>query len=130
MGQIVNINSIQHQYQRYNTVGDWQYNKDEFRRDVLTINVSSTGDHNYDMLIAIHELIEAVLCKANGITEELVDLFDKTNEDHTEPGLIPSCPYYREHMVASIIERMIADELGIEWNEYGEILENVWKSRS
>jgi len=118
----ITIETIPHKEQRYETVGDWQ-----FLGDDLTIRVSGM-DHvamkseqsYYEFLIGIHELIEAVLCKAYGITQEQVDYFDMSHPDAEEPGALIDAPYYRQHLLASVIEHILADELGIDWNEYEE----------
>ena len=35
-----------------------------------------------------------------------------------EPGNNPKAPYHQEHMFASKVERMLANELGVRWNAY------------
>jgi hypothetical protein len=35
-----------------------------------------------------------------------------------EPGNNPKAPYHQEHMFASKVERMLANELGINWTAY------------
>jgi hypothetical protein len=84
-----------------------------------------------ESLIAVHELIETLLCMSKGITQESVDAFDLAFErdrpkgDVSEPGDDPMAPYYNEHQFASIIERLLARELGMDWNDYCERLENL-----
>jgi hypothetical protein len=118
------IETIPHDQQRYDTVGDWQFIGDD-----LIIKVSrfypNISFSNYEFLIGIHELIEAILCKAYGIKEEEVDYFDMSHEDHPDPGSLKDAPYYRQHLIATIIEKMLASELGINWDDYEEAIESL-----
>lgn len=118
----VSIKVIPHNEQRYDTAGDWWFTKD----GDLEIRVSSFGPQEWrkEMLIAHHEYTEALLCKSNGIAEYRVTHFDQLYEanrppdDESEPGDSPLAPYYEEHQVATGFERILAKELGVDWNEY------------
>ena len=72
----------------------------------------------------MHEAIEAYLCKQAGISQVAVDRFDQAYErrrkagNDSEPGDDPKAPYHKEHMFASKVERMLANELGVRWNAY------------
>lgn len=115
----IRIKFIPHSRQVYPTVGDWRYKK-----GVLCIYVSLMSDWRYEVLVAIHELIEVLLCKDRGVTVSEVDAFDKAfekerkpgNED--EPGDHPSAPYKNEHFFATSIERLMAAELKVDWSKY------------
>ena len=67
----VKIVTIPHEEQRYPTVGDWVVNGDN-----LYISVSKMSDPRYELLVAVHELVEVLLCKERGISQVLVDKFD------------------------------------------------------
>lgn len=118
------IETIPHDQQRYDTVGDWKFIGDD-----LIIKVSrfypNTLFSDFEFLIGIHELIEAILCKAHGIKEEEVDYFDMSHEDHPDPGSLIDAPYYRQHLIATIIERILASELGINWDDYEKAIDNL-----
>lgn len=124
---IVNISTVRHQDQRYNTVGDWQ--EIESRWPSFRIAVSELQDWRYEALIAIHELVEAVLCRHAGIGDEAVTMFDRAFEatraegDVNEPGDDPEAPYRRQHRIATAIEMLLAAELGVEWSEYRQRIE-------
>lgn len=113
------IEFIPHNKQRYETVGDWYYRNRE-----LHIRVSMMSDWRYEILVAIHELAEVMLCKHRGIPAAAVDAFDMAfekarkpgNED--EPGDDPKAPYRKEHFFATNIERALALELGVDWATY------------
>lgn len=86
------------------------------------------------MAVAVHELIEAILCRHRGIKEKDVTKFDLMFEEeikagkqhkHPEPGFDPRAPYRHEHAFATVIERTLIKELGIFWEEYDEIIDNL-----
>jgi hypothetical protein len=117
------IDTIPHRDQRYPTAGDWQFTKGDFGRgeDMLVIRVSDLGHFNMNFLLAIHELVEAVLCKHRDVSEAEVDRFDQDPErerEGIEPGDNMAAPYFAEHQFASGIERLLAAELGVNWVEY------------
>jgi hypothetical protein len=115
----IEIKTIPDDAQRYNTVGDyWKSGgKDELR-------VSDMGNWKYEMLIAVHELVEEALCRARGISDEAITKFDEGYEKNRkhgvidEPGASQLAPYHEEHTFANKIERELADELGVDWDEY------------
>jgi hypothetical protein len=115
----IKITVIPHALQRYETVGDWQ-----IAGDTLNIDVSDLGDWRYNMMVGIHEAVEAVLCHANGITQARVDAFDIAFEKARpllcidEPGDDARAPYYKQHQLATGVERMLGAEMGVSWHEY------------
>ena len=94
-GDEITIETIPHEEQRYPTVGDWLF----VERD-LCAWVSEIGDWRNEMAVAVHELVEAILCRAAGVPGCVVDAFDKAYE-HGEPGTsratTPHAPYHRQH---------------------------------
>ena len=121
------IETIPHKDHRYDTVGDWYFDKDE----ILQIKVSNLYDWRKEALIAVHELVEALMCKSNGICQSEVDAFDKNFEtyrtDDSEPGDHYNSPYKKQHCIATGIERILAPEIGVDWWEYGMKLSNLPK---
>jgi hypothetical protein len=118
----IEIKMIPHSEQRYATCGD--YVEDN---DVVRFRVSELGDWKFEYLIAIHELIEYTLARTKGITVAEIDAFDRQFEKDRdaglhfadeEPGFDPEAPYFREHALATKIERMLAIEMGIDWDDY------------
>lgn len=109
------IQTIHHAGQRYDTVGDyWSPFPNR-----LNIRVSAMGDEEYEFLVAIHEFVEAMLCRFRGISDESIDSWDKTySGEATEPGADALAPYHKEHMFAESIERLVAAELRINWEAY------------
>lgn len=120
----ITIQTILHESQAYDTVGNWRFDQN----GNLLIEVSAMGDWRYELLVALHELIEVGLCKHRGISQESVDAFDIQYESerasglHTledEPGDDPAAPYKKEHFFATNLERLMAAELGVDWDQYG-----------
>lgn len=110
---------IPHSDQEYPTCGNWKF----YDRN-LVITVSKLSDWRYVVLVALHEQIEAMLCKHRGIEEQAVTDWDIAYEalrpdgDNSEPGDDPDSPYREEHKFATQVERMMAEELGVQWEEY------------
>jgi hypothetical protein len=116
------IQSIPHAEQRYDTVGDWITVPED---PTLAIRVSELSDWREMALVALHEFVEAVLCDHMGITSEAVDEFDQKWSGDGEPGDDPAAPYYRQHRIATTIERLIAEQLQVDWDEYGRHIEEL-----
>ena len=82
------------------------------------------SDQRYEFLVGMHEAVEAYLCKQAGISEAAVDRFDQAYKrrrkpgDDSEPGADPTAPYHKEHMFATKVERMLADQLRVSWGAY------------
>lgn len=114
------ITTISHEEHRYPTVGD--YAVDAF--GVRHFRISDMGNTNYEFLVAMHELIEEYLVTKRNISHTSIDTFDiryennRPDGDESEPGNDPKAPYYNEHQFATKIEKQLADELGVNWDEY------------
>ncbi|MGI0133705.1 MAG: hypothetical protein ACREBW_01945 [Candidatus Micrarchaeaceae archaeon] len=114
------IATIPHSDQRYPTVGDWFVSE-----DTLHIRVSGLPDIRHMQLIAVHELIEAILCMHREITQEQIDEWDFNWTGSSEPGDSPLAPYYLEHTFATSIERLLAEALGCDWRLYSEAIDSL-----
>lgn len=123
----ISILTIPHSSHRYPTVGDYQDHPDKSR----SVRVSDMGNEDYEFLVAIHELIEQHLCLKRFITEEKITAFDVKFEknrqpgDTMEPGDAIGAPYRLEHQFATKIEREIAGELGVNWDEYSKVVDSL-----
>jgi hypothetical protein len=126
---LITIVAIEHNQQRYETVGDWQWRDKENTN--LLITVSNMQDWRFNFLVAFHEQVEVMLCKLRNISQEDVDKFDieyeknRPENDVTESGNDPSAPYYNEHQFATKLERLMARELGVNWDEYDQTVNNL-----
>lgn len=121
----IKIEVIPHGSQRYPTVGDYWYQYAQ----KLQVRISDLGDPDYEFLVLIHELVESHLCQKRGIPEQSIKEFDMKYEEErdpedkiTEPGDSPRAPYRREHQFATKIERIVAQELGVDWAEYSKVV--------
>jgi hypothetical protein len=116
----IEVQTIPHEAQRYPTVGDyWEEN------EVVQVRVSEMQDWRYVILVAVHEIVESMLTRYRGITEEAIGDFDMAFERKREEGLVrgepgdaPDSPYRREHFFATSLERLLAAELGVDWALY------------
>lgn len=120
---IVTIHTIPHEQQRYETVGDWIFDE----HGNLHITVSRTSDWKRTMLVAIHELIEASICTANGTTAKQVDEYDMTHDAKISGDNVsnPGSPYDKEHHFATGVEILLAKEFGVNWEKYEEELDSL-----
>lgn len=115
-----------HAAQRYPTVGDYQTFPDG-----ILVTVSAMSDWRYEALVAVHELVEKILVDHRKIPESLIDSFDivfeelRQSGDTSEPGDHPSAPYRDEHRFATLVERLLAKELGVSWAEYEAEVQNL-----
>jgi hypothetical protein len=122
---------IPHSEQEYNTVGDYVYDGDS-----MEILVSDLGDWRYEYLIAYHELTEIALCKLAGVTLEVINEFDlvftknRPVGDSSEPGDDPTAPYYQQHQIATQQEKYMAEQLGVDWDEYDGKIALLMKERA
>ncbi len=121
------IKTIPHSSHRYETVGDYWIEKD----GTVQVRVSDLGDPYMEACVVIHELAEFFAIRKDGIPVELIDLFDKDYEarrkpgDFSEPGDSPSAPYRQHHFMATTIERILAQFLGIDWKKYEETIDSL-----
>lgn len=118
------IRTLPHAEQRYDTVGDWRVTAN----GTWDIRVSDLGSWKFNLLVALHELVELALCHDHEVTTAQVDEFDLAWQPHNgidEPGDDLMAPYYLEHQVASGFERLMAAELGVVWSEYERVIESL-----
>ena len=117
----INIKTIPHDQQRYDTVGD--YWMDHVSGE-LQIRVSDMSNWRYEALVAFHELAEYLQITHQEISIESIDAFDIQYEesrrpgDFSEPGDNPQAPYFKAHTVATDLEATLAMRLGVDWGDY------------
>jgi hypothetical protein len=103
--------------------GDWQWEGED-----LTVRVSDTGNWRMNFLFARHEMDEAVLCRHNNITTEMVDYDDKFGTPFDDPDSFSgyaNCIYQTQHNDALAAEWVMSRLLNVDWKEYGEKLESL-----
>jgi hypothetical protein len=108
-----------HTSQHYDTAGDYKEIPDAW-----VVSVSELSDWRHEALIMLHELVEMVLTKNNGLSWDDITRFDIESQ-HPDPGSLPEAPYHKEHKLAEKIEKMMAKELGVDWKEYNKELDSL-----
>lgn len=131
----IEVRTIPFAAMRYPTIGDYFRQRiiDELysgaveAHERLFVRIANLGNEDYEFLVAIHELIEEHLARKHGITEQQITDFDLQFEEWraqglvrlcVEPGHDLRCPYRAEHQFAEHIERLVAKELGVDWEAY------------
>ena len=117
----ITIKVIPHKKQRYETCGDY------YLMDGMQFRISRMNKEA-EFLVALHELVEWMLIDKKGIKIKDIDKFDiefeknrkKGNTD--EPGDDRKAPYHKEHIFATKIEKMMAKELGLNWDKYDKMV--------
>jgi hypothetical protein len=116
---IIILETVPKQDIRNNDVGDWYTDEHGTRR----IKVLETNSDKYSILLFLHEFIEQSLCEDRGIKESDVTAFDyefNKSGKEGEAGDDTGAPYRHEHFIAETIERLMANELGVDWEEYNK----------
>ena len=128
----INFKVIPHDEQRYETVGDYW-----FEDAILQVRVSKMDSAHKEFLVFIHEMVEVYLILSKGIAIEDIDKFDKRFEEFRtaypdlvgddEPGDHPKAPYYKEHAVATRIEKWLAQTLNEDWDLYEDKCNSLYR---
>ena len=127
---LLKVEVIDHRDQRYETCGDWQIDLD----GTICVKVSDTGDRRSNLLVGIHETVEAMLCREHGVLEMDVDSFDINFDlshklDEEEPGEDPKAPYFKEHAIADVVERLLATQIGLPWRKHSDRVDSLYEQK-
>lgn len=123
----VNMCSIPFERMRYPSAGDYW----EETSGYTHFRVADMRNPAYESLVLCHEFIEWMLIKRAGIKIEDIDAFDiafekaRQPDNQDEPGNHPKAPYWKSHQIATAVERLIAAEMGIVWDEYDKEVQKV-----
>jgi hypothetical protein len=107
----------------YETCGDWHFDHE----GALKITVTETGNPASDLAVAVHEAVEALHCKMNGISELQVSQHDiqferervtGKHKEEAEPGDDPRAPYRESHQRANHVERAVCHALDLLWDDH------------
>jgi hypothetical protein len=118
----VHVKVIPHDQQRYDTCGDWWWEGED--GETLQVRISDMGNPLYEQCVLMHELTEVLLCKHRSISTEMVDAWD-TAYGEGEPGDDPKAPYHKEHDAGNVVERFMAFQFGIDWDEYNNAFDDL-----
>jgi hypothetical protein len=120
----ITMKVIPSEKQRYPTCGDYW-----IKGSNVNFRVSDLKDMGMELLVLIHELVEWTLVNRRGISIDSIDDFDIQFEkdrvagkhtDDEEPGDDKKAPYFKEHQIATKVEKLMAKELGIDWDKYNK----------
>jgi hypothetical protein len=123
----ITIETIPHDRQRYNTVGDYV----KYEDGSIAIFVSDLGNPVYEQAVILHELFELFMVLNRGIRVEDIDAFDIAFEAGRQPGNIdepgddPAAPYRNEHCFATACERMFIAAMGATWKDYDQACQDA-----
>ncbi len=118
----IRIKFIDSEKQRYDTAGDYY-----LRGKILHVLISkytylkngkTVRNRLLEFLVLIHEMVEVLLVIARDISIYEIDEFDMNFKGDGQPGDEIDAPYRTEHRFATLIEKQMAKELGVDWNEY------------
>lgn len=126
---LIEVRVVRHDEQRYDSWGDWIWDAD----GRLLINLSAMTDQRHDFLGAVHEILEALVCRYTGVTQEQVDAFDFPYEEARgkgiktatcgcpiteDPGMDAHAPYRHAHVFAMGVEYGLARIINVDAAEY------------
>lgn len=107
------------------TGADWYFDD----KGDLQVRVSKMSDQRYEMALALHEMVEALLCHLDGVSQNDVDVFDteydKTHDASNNAGDDPHAPYRIQHNWATAIERTFTGAANVDWETYDKELEKL-----
>ena len=116
------IEVIPHHKQRYSTLGDYWFDGHD-----LQIRVSDMADERMNFAVMLHDLVEVALCIDRDISEPDILAFDQAHPEADDPGHLPDAPYHKEHVFAECIERLFAQEIGLNWKDYDRAAEAMFE---
>jgi hypothetical protein len=108
---------------RADQAGDWYFDT----HGIITAVSAKLEDPRSELCVALHELIEAWLCREKGITDEEVTMFDYMFERERaegkhgltdEAGDDHRAPYHVQHRLATTLEIIAAAILGLPWEKH------------
>lgn len=118
----IEVKTVDPSAMRYPTAGDWEWLPD----GALMLKVPEYGGNDVSvLLVAIHEMIEAYLCKRDGITDEMVTKWDTDNPLLEEPGDELAAPYHKQHVIAMCIEKECATATRTDWLKHDQWVVDV-----
>lgn len=123
MSTLAILKTTAHQNIRNDQAGDWTIGE-----HIVAISAKMDCPES-ELAVCVHELIEAWLCRKNGITDEQVTEFDAMFEKERnegkhdlfdEAGDDPRAPYFDAHQRATNVEADVCKALGLSWRQHDE----------
>ena len=116
----IEVNIIPHKSQIYETAGNYGIFLNNW-----WIDISKMSKWEYESIVLIHELVEMVLTKKRKISWDKITKFDTDHPELNDPGNDKMACYHKEHIFATRIEKLLAKELGIDWEVYDKSFEKL-----
>jgi hypothetical protein len=120
----IQIETVPHAQQRYETTGDWWWDPD----DTLQMRVSALAE------LAPRRTDRCSRARGGAALQGSRCVYGSgrrvrhgSGERIGWPGDDPRAPYHREHEFAGCVERLLAHELGIDWNDYEDALDALYE---
>lgn len=124
---IINFKAVPLAEMRYPSAGDYWYDDS----GVFQVRSVRCSRKEHEWCIFIHELTEYAGCMFAGVSLKDIDAFDVAYEHsrpgghapcgcsiQDEPGFDKHAPYYWQHRMADIAERLFAFAVGVDWMAY------------
>ncbi len=86
----------------------------------LQVRVSKLSDWRLEVILGLHEAVEAILCKHDGDHQ-----YEATHTSDLNAGDDAAAPYARQHSLATAVERMMAAWMNVPWAAYDKELEQI-----
>jgi hypothetical protein len=130
------LQSLNQKEIRNDQAGDWMFPEDGTSLPLICSSAWMT-DWRSELAVAVHEMIEALLCEQHGVTDLQVTQHDAMFEEertkglhglYAEAGDDPRAPYRDEHAEATFAERAICAALGLAWGEHERNVEALFET--
>jgi len=90
------------------------------------IRVADTGNWKYNILVAIHELIESGSLSRLWRNRKAGRPLRPCAPDEEDPGTHPKAPYRIQHLTAMGVEMILAACMGVNWRVYEDALDAIY----
>ena len=108
---------------RCRDIGDW-FQPNSGSRLILALDL---GNSRYNYLLLLHEFYEQEACYEDGVHDDVVTAWDaKHNEGSISGGEDEQSPYHAQHEWAEKLERLAAEGLGVNWDEYEAAIKKAY----
>lgn len=104
------IRQIKYKDQQYDTVGNYRKVANGNLIEVSKLK-GYVKDDDELAAVALHEMVEMLLCIKRKIKFKDIDNFDIAFKGDGEPGNEKDAPYHKEHRFADMMEQLFLNEL-------------------
>jgi hypothetical protein len=115
---------------RSGSPGDWSYNP---QGNKLVIRVARMRDRRSEVATIVHELVEALLCEHNGISDTVVSSWNRDFMNHldaADPADPEEAPHHRQHLIAQEIESQVLHAMQLDPADHDRNVAQVFRPRA